>query len=164
MRTGWRVGYLCLHDPAEKAPELMSAVKSASTAYGMSERGIPTPILAATTLVIEDSPLKESLEMVDELQKRRDYIMKRIDEIEGMSCVRPEATLYAFPKIDLIPSVWKSDVEFLVDFLREERVLFKEGTSFGQQAKAHFRTLLMPYLEIHKDVFDRFERFLKKHS
>ena len=164
MRTGWRVGYLCLHDPAEKAPELMSAVKSASTAYGMSDRGIPTPILAATALAIEDSPLKESLEMVDELQKRRDYVMKRIDEIEGMSCVTPEATLYAFPKIDLIPSVWKSDVEFLSAFLREEQLLFNKGTSYGQQAKAHFRTLLMPDLEIQKDIFDKFERFLKKHS
>ena len=142
----------------------MSAVKSASTAYGMSDRGIPTPILAATTLAIEDSPLKESLEMVDELQKRRDYVMKRIDEIEGMSCVTPEATLYAFPKIDLIPSVWKSDVEFLSDFLREEQLLFKEGTSYGQQANSHFRTLLMPDLEIQKEIFDKFERFIMKHS
>jgi aspartate/methionine/tyrosine aminotransferase len=164
MRTGWRLGYLCLHDPAEKAPELMNAVRSSSSAYGMSDRGIPTPILAATALAIEDSPLKESLEMVDELQKRRDYIMKRIDEIEGMSCAKPEATLYAFPKIDLIPSVWKSDVEFLVDFLREEQVLFKEGSSYGQQANAHFRTLLMPDLETQKTVFDKFERFIKKHS
>lgn len=105
MRTGWRFGYICLHDPEEKITDSTKTIKLAASAYGHSTRGVPTPMLAAATMMYNDSPLKSSIELVKELQTRRDYVMKRIDEIDEISCVKPEAALYAFPKIGLIPKV-----------------------------------------------------------
>lgn len=161
MRTGWRFGYICLHDPAEKAPELMSTVKSATTAYGHATRGVATPIMAAATKAFENSPLQASIDLLKELQKRRDYIMRRIEEIEGISCVKPAGALYAFPKIDLIPTVWKSDEEFLIELLKKEQVLFNAGIRYGDQGFGHFRTLLMPVIEVQEEVYNRVERLLK---
>jgi len=163
MRTGWRFGYMCIHDPDDKVPELIKAMKYAATAYGHATRGVATPILAAATMMFKDAPFESSRKFVIELQKRRDYIMRRIDEIEGLSCVRPNGALYAFPQVELIPSVWKSDEEFLIDLLKEEQVLFSSGSSYGKQGFGHFRTLLMPEIKIQEEIYNRLERLIKNH-
>jgi len=164
MRPGWRLGYMCLHDPAEKAADLMRTIKNATNAYGLATRSVPTPILAASTHAFEKAPLPESTELVLELQKRRDYILDRIDEIEGLSCQKPAGALYAFPKVDLIPWIWRDDREFLMDLLREEQVLFNEGSSYGEHGFGHFRTLLMPEISTQEEIFNRAEDLLRKHK
>lgn len=164
IKTGWRLGYICLHDPDEKAASLMSTIKSTASAYGHASKGVPTPIMAATAMAMERAPLIASTNMVKELQLRRDYIMSRIKDIESLSCVKPKGALYAFPKIELVPKIWKSDKDFLLDLLKEEQLLCNDGSSYGKEGSGHFRTLLMPKIEIQEDVFNRIERMLKRHA
>jgi len=164
IRTGWRFGYICLHDPEEKVQELMKAIKIANTAYGHAERGIATPIMVAAKMAFEQHPMKASIDFLNELQIRRDYVIKRITEINGMSCINPEATLYAFPKINTIPAIWKTDEEFLIDLLKEEQLMFNAGYKYGKQGFGHIRTLLLPKIEIQEEIYNRVERFLKKRT
>jgi aspartate/methionine/tyrosine aminotransferase len=162
IAPGWRFGYVCLHDPEEKATDLMNTVLSSFTAYGHSTRSIASPVLVAVTEAFANTPMKASINLIEELEKRRDYIVKRIEELEGLSVFKPEATLYAFPKIDLVPSKWSSDEEFLIDLLKEQKLFFNDGASYGESGLGHFRTLLMPNLEIQEDIWNRIESFLNK--
>ena len=98
-------------------------IKQVNSAYGHARRGIATPIIVAATMAFRNSPMKASKDITMKLQKRRDYLLKRLHEIEEISSIKPAATLYAFPNINLIPSIWKSDEEFLMDILKKETVL-----------------------------------------
>jgi aspartate/methionine/tyrosine aminotransferase len=164
IAPGWRFGYVCLHDPEEKATDLMDAVVNSFNAYGHSTRGIASPVLVAVTEAYANAPMKASINLIEKLEERRDYIVKRIGEIEGLSVHRPEATLYAFPKIELVPSKWSSDRKFLIDLLKEQKLFFNDGASYGESGFGHFRTLLMPNLEIQEDIWNRIESFLNKNS
>ena len=101
---------------------------------------------------------------VRSLQKGRDLAYKRLNEIPYLSCAKPQAALYAFPRLELIGSVWDSDEDFVLDFLESEGVLFTGGHVFGEGGTRHFRTVFTPRLDILESVFDRLEEFLKRRA
>jgi len=165
MATGWRVGYMCFHDPQEKISEVVEAMKKVATSYGHASSCIPTPILYAATEAFRKAPLKEAKEMMRQLQVRRDFTWKRLNEIEGMRCTKPKGAFYAFPHLDAIGEIWKTDIDFLFELLEQEHVLFSfPGSMYGNSVSTHFRTLLLPKLEVLEIVFDKLERFLSKRT
>lgn len=162
MRTGWRVGYLCFHDPEDKISELTNIIKRTASLYGHGISAIPTPILFAATKAFQGSP-DAGIEMMKILQVSKDHIMKRIQEIEGVSCVEPKGTLYCFPRIDKIGTTWRTDEDFMLDLIKEENVLFNLGSGYGNSGFGHFRLLLLPSINIINDALSRLENFLKRH-
>ncbi len=162
MAPGWRVGYICFHDPEEKLSELLKVVKRVSMLYGHGVTAMPTPILYAATRAFQDS-IDAGIEMTKRLNIRRDYIMKRIKEIDGITCVKPKGSLYCFPKVEGIGRIWKTDEEFMLELVKEENVIFNIGSRYGPSGFSHFRLLLLPDLKILEEVLNRLERFLKRH-
>jgi aspartate/methionine/tyrosine aminotransferase len=162
MRTGWRVGYICFHDLEEKISELARVTKRVAGLYGHGTTVMPTPILYAATKAFEGS-IDAGMEMTKKLQVHRDNIMKRIQEIEGVTCVKPKGTLYCFPKVDVIGKTWKTDEEFMLELVKEENVIFNIGSEYGPSGFGHFRLLLLPDISIIDDALNRLEYFLKRH-
>jgi aspartate/methionine/tyrosine aminotransferase len=163
QRTGWYIGYVCFHDPKEQITEIKNTVKQVARLYGRYSTRIPTPVVYAAAKAYEGN-LDAAEEMLGKLQERRDYTMKRLNEIEGISCVKPKAALYAFPRVDAIGKAWKTDDAFIHDMIKEEQVRFTAGRAFGKLGLGHFRTLLMPDMKTLEAVYDRLERFMKKHA
>jgi aspartate/methionine/tyrosine aminotransferase len=163
MRTGWRVGYIAIHDPRQKIAETKRVLKMYCSLYGHTISGMATPILAAATKAYRGS-LEGSFEFVKKMQERRDFAFKRLNEIEGVSVVKPKATLYIFPHIKAAEKNWKRDTDFLMDFAKEEGVLHVPGSFFGKVGEFHFRCLLLPEIEVLAEAYDRLERFLKRHK
>jgi alanine-synthesizing transaminase len=182
-KPGWRVGYMVIHDPAGKSRELSTVLKKLSGFYGHGSTAIPTPIMVAAARVLREQTtggLQDSFmgvggpdsidftssqsRFVRSLQKGRDLAYKRLNEIPYLSCTKPQAALYAFPRLELIGSVWNSDEEFVLDFLESEGVLFTGGHVFGEMGTRHFRTVFTPQLDILERVFDKLEEFLKKRA
>jgi len=182
MKPGWRVGYMVFHDPEGRLTELKKVVSRASALYGHGSTTIPTPILVAATRAFQercgsleyhfqdvggiestDSSYTET-QMIRTLQERRDFAVKRLNEIPHISCFKPEATFYAFPKLDLIGNLWPNTEEFVLDLLETEGILFTPGHVFGKVGAQHFRTVLTPNLEILEDVFERVENFIRTRS
>ena len=159
MRTGWRVGYIALHDPQNRIVELRNVLRKFSLLYGHATTGIPTPILAAAAKSFRGC-MKESWNFVREIQLRRDFTFKRLNEIEGISCSKPKAALYAFPRLHSTKA-WRTDEEFMLHLAREEGVVFVPGSFFGESGRWHFRTLMLPEMETLEEVYSRLERFLK---
>ena len=104
------------------------------------------------------------MKFIETLQKGRDFVWKRLNEIPHISCEKPQTALYAFPRLDLIGSVWKSDREFILDFLEAEGVLFAGGHLFGEKGMNYFRTVFTPSIEVLSDVFDRLDDFVRKRA
>lgn len=160
MRTGWRVGYICLHDPEDKISELTKVIKRVAGLYGHGITSMSTPILYAATKAFQGS-IDAGIEMTKTLQNRRDNTMRRIEEIEGVTCVKPKGALYAFPKVDEIGKTWKTDEEFMLEIAKEENVIFNLGSGYGPSGFGHFRLLLLPEQKIIDEALNRLKSFLK---
>ena len=94
------------------------------------------------------------------LREQRDFIYKRINQIPGLSCVKPKGALYIFPKIDMKKFSIKDDQKFIYDLLVNKHVLVVQGTGFNWPTPDHFRIVFLPLVETLKVAADRIEQFL----
>lgn len=95
------------------------------------------------------------------LTRQRDLAYELLTSIPGVSCVKPKAALYAFPRLD--PKVYKIDDDeaFVLQFLREQKVLLVQGTGFNWPAPDHVRVVFLPEADELSDALRRFGRFLE---
>ncbi len=95
------------------------------------------------------------------LRKQRDLAHKLLTAIPGVSCVKPKAALYMFPKLD--PEIYpiKDDQEFIQELLVEQRVLLVQGTGFNWIAPDHFRVVFLPNTDDLTDAIGRIAAFLE---
>lgn len=153
---GWRMGWLFFSGAKELIEDYKEAISKISRA-----RLCPIhPQQYAIKAALEGSQdhIKETLKKI---QERRDITHKRINEIPGLSSVKPGGAFYAFPKIEL-DSV-KSDVDFVLDLLHEENVLFVHGTGFSQKpGTKHFRIAFLSTPEKLNEAYNKLENFIKR--
>jgi len=92
--------------------------------------------------------------------RQRDLAYDLITNIPGVSCVKPKATLYMFPRLD--PKLYpiQNDQEFISELLVEERVLLVQGTGFNWPKPNHFRLVFLPYEDELREAVSRIARFL----
>ncbi len=101
------------------------------------------------------------------LRRQRDLAYALITAIPGVSCVKPSAALYMFPRLD--PAVYpiKDDRQFFLELLKETKVMLVQGTGFNWTAPDHFRIVFLPHEEDLREAIGRIARFLegyrKKH-
>ncbi|MGL4284406.1 pyridoxal phosphate-dependent aminotransferase [Eubacterium aggregans] len=94
------------------------------------------------------------------LHEQRDIVYKRLNEIPGISCAKPNGALYAFPKIDVARFNITDDTQFALDLLKREKVLLVHGTGFNWKEPDHFRVVFLPAPIRLSDTMDRLERFM----
>lgn len=153
---GWRVGWLFFSGPKELISNYKEAIGKLSRARLCPIHPQQFAIKAAF-----EGPQEHLKDTVKRMQERRDVTLKRMNEIDGISCVKPKGAFYAFPRIDH-PKV-KSDVDFIVKLLHEENVLFVHGTGFTQKPGTnHFRIAFLSDPNILNEAYDKLERFVKK--
>ena len=83
-----------------------------------------------------------------------------LNDIDGVSCVRPKGALYVFPKLDIKKFNIHDDVKFARDFLAQEKVLIVQGTGFNWPNPNHFRVVTLPPKEQIEEAIARLARFL----
>jgi len=102
------------------------------------------------------------------LRRQRDLAYELITAIPGVSCVRPSAALYMFPRLD--PRVYPiaDDRQFFLELLQETRVMLVQGTGFNWPDPDHFRIVFLPHEDDLREAIGRIARFLesyrKRHS
>ena len=155
LMSGWRIGYIAFN----RSPQLEA----------LSEH---LPKLArvriATSLPVQHAAL-ESLrgpqnyinDFVSEMKKHRDLVVKRLNEMPGLSCSNPKGAFYAFPKIE--DNRFGSDKEFVTKLLESKGVLTVHGSGFGEQyGSGHFRLVYLPSLEILDSAMNKIEEFVSQ--
>ena len=94
------------------------------------------------------------------LLEQRDRAWERLNAIPGVSCVKPQGALYAFPRLD--PEVYpiKDDEQFVLDLLLREKIQVVQGTGFNWPTPDHFRILTLPRVDVLDAAITRIGRFL----
>ena len=96
------------------------------------------------------------------LRRQRDLAYQLITAIPGVSCVKPVAALYMFPKLDPVMYPIKDDRQFFLELLRETRVMLVQGTGFNWPTPDHFRVVFLPAENELREAITRVGRFLAK--
>ena len=97
------------------------------------------------------------------LLEQRNLAHSMLNDIPGVSCVKPEGALYLFPRLD--PKIYpiSDDQEFILELLQTEKVLLVQGTGFNWPAHDHFRVVFLPHRDQLTDALQRLERFLENY-
>lgn len=158
LAPGWRVGWITFKNFADNTLQ-EGVMKLARVRLSPS---YPAQVAAATAVSNQSAYEAAKKQFIPKLTKRRDLTQKRLNEIQGLSCVRPEGAFYAFPRIHEGP--WTSDKEFVLELLNEQKVLTVFGEGFTQPPNTkHFRTVFLPPEDVLEESFNRIETFMKQH-
>ena len=102
------------------------------------------------------------------LCKQRDLAYEMLTAIPGVTCYKPAAAMYLFPKLDPIMYPIDDDQQFILELLLEEKVLLVQGSGFNWKATDHFRVVFLPNVDDLTEAIKRISRFLdgyrKKHA
>jgi len=160
LMTGWRLGYVYFHSQNNELEELKQGVEKEARIRLCAN----TPVQKAGIAAL-NGPQDHIKETNRKLRERRDYAWRRLNEIDGISCAKPEAAFYVFPKIHTVGSLWKTDMEFAVQLLKETGVLFVHGSGFDPVYGAgHVRGVILPPVEILEQALGELEAFMKRNK
>ena len=95
---------------------------------------------------------------------QREYIYNALNSINGLSAVKPKAAFYIFPKIDAKRFNITNDEQFVLDFLREKKILLVHGGGFHWEQPDHFRIVYLPKLEDLEYSMNEMRDFLKDYK
>ncbi|MCC5451950.1 pyridoxal phosphate-dependent aminotransferase [Rheinheimera sp. UJ51] len=98
------------------------------------------------------------------LYDQMDLAHKLVNEIDGVSCMRPKGAMYLFPKIDLKKYQIKDDELFVLDFLRQHKVLLVHGRAFNWPEPDHFRIVTLPHKDQLRQAISKLAQFLPSYS
>lgn len=96
------------------------------------------------------------------LYEQRKVAWEALDSIPGVHCHKPEGALYLFPRLDPAMYKIKNDMDLVLQFLREEKVLIVQGTGFNWPKPDHVRFVFLPHVEDLTPAMDRFAAFLSR--
>jgi len=153
LMSGWRIGYIAFN----QSPQLEAL-----------REHLPklARVRIATSLPVQHAAL-ESLrgsqnyihDFVSEMKKHRDLVVKRLNEMPGLSCSNPKGAFYAFPKIE--DNRFGNDKEFVTKLLESKGVLTVHGSGFGEQyGSGHFRLVYLANIEILDSAMNKIEEFV----
>ncbi len=155
LMTGWRCGYVCFNSNASGLDELRKNVPK--LARVRISANLPVQVAAVEAL---RGPQTHIIDIVEKLRKRRDYVVKRLNAIEGISCRIPHGAFYVFPKVNL-DRYWEDDQQFVLDLLSKTGVLTVQGSGFGKAfGSSHFRIVYLPKEEVLEQAMDKLEFFM----
>jgi len=153
LMTGWRCGYICMNSDCQKLENIRSNIPKLARVRIAANLPVQKAAVAAL-----QGPQSYIAKMVSKLKKRRDLVVKRLNEIDGISCKLPNGAFYTFPKILL--NRWKDDKDFVLDLLNKTGILTVHGSGFGELGKGHFRIVYLPNEQILQEAMDKLSNFI----
>jgi aspartate/methionine/tyrosine aminotransferase len=153
LMTGWRCGYICMNSDCQKLENIRNNIPK------LARVRIATnlPVQKAAVAALE-GPQEYIAQTVTKLKKRRDLVVKRLNEIDGISCKLPNGAFYTFPKI--LHNGWKDDKDFVLDLLDKTGILTVHGSGFGESGKGHFRIVYLPEEQVLEQAMDKLNDFV----
>jgi alanine-synthesizing transaminase len=97
------------------------------------------------------------------LRKQRDLAYELISAIPGVSCVKPQAALYMFPRLNPEMYPIQNDQQFFLELLQETKVMLVQGSGFNYPDNQHFRIVFLPHEDDLREAIGRIARFLESY-
>jgi alanine-synthesizing transaminase len=98
------------------------------------------------------------------LREQRDVAYQKLNEIPGVSCVKPRGALYAFPRLDPEVHEIRDDEKLVLDLLTDEKILMVQGTGFNWPTPDHLRVVTLPWARDLSEALERFGNFLSSYK
>ncbi|HEL1587034.1 TPA: pyridoxal phosphate-dependent aminotransferase [Streptococcus suis] len=158
---GFRVGWMVLSGPKKHVKGYIEGLNM------LSNMRLCSNVLAQQ--VVQTSlggvqSVDKLLMPAGRLYEQREFITKAINEIPGLSAVKPKAGLYVFPKIDRDMYRVDDDEQFVLDFLKQEKVLLVHGRGFNWKDPDHFRIVYLPRVDELAEIQEKMTRFLAQYK
>jgi alanine-synthesizing transaminase len=157
LMTGWRCGYICMNSDCQKLEDIRNNIPKLARVRIAANLPVQKAAVAAL-----QGPQGYITETVTKLKKRRDLVVKRLNEIDGISCKLPNGAFYTFPKIPL--NRWKDDKDFVLNLLDKTGILTVHGSGFGELGKGHFRIVYLPNEQVLEEAMDRLSDFMNSNN
>jgi len=157
FRSGWMVisGKKSIAKEYIEGLEVLSSMRLCSNAVAQ---------LAIQTALGGYQSINDLTQPGGRLYEQRNISHQMITEIPGVTCVKPKAALYLFPRLDLKKYKIKDDMKFILDLLIQEKVLLVQGTGFNWPQPDHFRIVFLPSVPDLKIAISRIAHFLSHYT
>lgn len=153
LMTGWRCGYICMNSDCQKLENIRNNIPKLARVRIATNLPVQKAAVAAL-----QGPQEYIAETVTKLKKRRDLVVKRLNEIDGISCKLPNGAFYTFPKI--LHNHWKNDKDFVLNLLDKTGILTVHGSGFGELGRGHFRIVYLPNEQVLEEAMDKLGDFV----
>lgn len=160
MIAGFRIGWMILSGKKELAKDYIEGINMLSNMRLCSN--VPAQSIVQTALGGHQS-VENYIVPGGRIYEQREYIYKALNEIPGISVVKPKAAFYAFPKIDAKKFNITNDEKFALDFLKEKKVLLVHGGGFNWGQPDHFRIVYLPRIEVLDEAMHHLADFLESY-
>lgn len=161
MIAGFRIGWMILSGKKEMAKDYIEGLNMLSNMRLCSN--VPAQSIVQTALGGYQS-VNNYIVPGGRIYEQREYVYKVLNDIPGISVVKPKAAFYAFPKIDIKRFNILDDEKFALDFLKEKKVLIVHGGGFNWKQPDHFRIVYLPRIEILEESLNNLRDFLSTYQ
>ena len=154
---GYRAGWMIISGPKEIAADFIEGLNMlANLKLGSN---VPGQYAIQTALGGYQS-INDLVKEGGRLRRQRDLAYALITAIPGVTCVKPQAALYMFPRLDPVLYPIQDDRQFFLELLRETRVMLVQGTGFNWPSPDHFRIVFLPHEDDLREAIARIAKFL----
>jgi alanine-synthesizing transaminase len=157
MIAGFRVGWMVLSGNKAMAKDYMMGLNMLSNMRLCSN--VPAQSVIQTALGGYQS-VNDYIVPGGRIYEQREFIYKALNDIPGISAVKPKAAFYIFPKLDVKKWGIHNDEQFALDLLRNKKILLIHGGGFNWEKPDHFRVVYLPRIEVLEECVDKIADFL----
>ena len=155
--AGYRVGWMSISGNKKNAKGYIEGINLLSSMRLCSNVPAQSLIAKALDYGVETDEL---ISPGGRIYTQREFIVNAINDIPGLSVVKPKAAFYIFPKIDTEKFNITNDEKFALDILRGKKILFTHGGGFHWEVPDHFRIVFLPELKVLQEATEKMREFL----
>ena len=156
MIAGYRIGWMVLSGNKTYVKDYIQGINMLSNMRLCSN--VPAQSIVQTALGGYQS-VKNYIIPGGRVYEQCEYIYKALNDIPGISAVKPKAAFYIFPKIDIKKFNITDDVKFALDLLRDKKILIINGRGFNWKDPDHFRIVYLPRIEVLEEAMTKMADF-----
>ena len=158
--AGFRTGWMIFTGAKDKATDFLNGIQMLSNMRLCSN--VPGQLAVQTALGGYQS-INDLVIDGGRLLEQRDTAFNMLNDIPGVSCVKPKGALYVFPKLDPKIYVIENDELFALDLLKTKQILIVHGSGFNWHKPDHFRMVFLPPVGQLQDAITKFAEFLDQY-
>lgn len=157
---GYRAGWMIISGNKRIASDYIEGLNMLATMRLCAN--VPAQFAIQTALGGRQS-INDLINPGGRLYRQRELAWSLLTQIPGVSCVKPQAALYMFPRLD--PKVYPidNDQQFFMELLQETRVMLVQGSGFNYPDNQHFRIVFLPHEDDLREAIGRIARFLEQY-
>ncbi len=157
MIAGYRIGWMVLSGNKRLAEDYIQGINMLSNMRLCSN--VPAQSIVQTALWGYQS-VNDYIVPGGRIYEQREFIYKALNDIPGITAVKPKAAFYIFPKIDTKMYNITNDEQFALDLLHDKRILITRGGGFNWPEPDHFRIVYLPRMEVLEEATSKLKDFL----